>query len=94
MAQAILNSKAKVITRHTIRRLTTAERHSESEKVKRSTFDAIIKERLGDSIVAPEHPELIPYSDEDESDLISLPDDDNPVDENGTAIFEQPITDS
>ena len=94
MAQAILNSNARVITRRTIRRLTTAERHSESEKVKRSTFDAIIKERLGDSIVAPEHPENIPYSDEDEPDLVDLPDDDDPVDENGTAIFEQPITDS
>ena len=94
MAQAILNSNARVITRRTIRCLTTVERHSESEKVKRNTFDAIIKERLGDSIVTPERPENIPYSDEDEPDLISLPDDDDPVDENGTSIFEQPITGS
>ena len=94
MAQAILNSNARVITRRTIRRLTTAERHSESEKTKRGTFDAIIEQRLGDSMKAPENPDNMPYSDDVEPDLIEIPDDEDPVDEKGTAIFEQPITDS
>ena len=37
--------------------------------------------------------EYIPYSDEVESTSIIYPDDNDPVDDNGTALFEQPITD-
>ena len=93
MAQAILNSSGKVITRRSLRRLTVTERHSDSERSKRRTFDESIKEKLGDSVSSPSNPDNVPYSDEIESDLADIPNDEDPLDEDGTAAFEQPITD-
>ena len=97
MAQAILNSNGKVISRRSIRRLKREERHSETEKLKRSTFDAIIKDKLGDSLKSPAvKPDNTPYSDDDEPDLLSLPDDQDPVNDGDSSrsAFEQPITDA
>ena len=96
MSQSILNFKGNVITRRTVRKLRSDELHSESEKQKRASFDDRIRQRLGDSIskpVKPEPPDHVPYSDDYESNPLQLPDDNDPVDENGVAVFEKPITD-
>ena len=93
MAQAILNSNAKVISRRTLRPLKIDELHSESEKRKRSTFEDIIIMRLGDSMKLVKKPDNIPYSDDTEPDLLLPPENNDPVDPDGTSAFEQPITD-
>ena len=96
MAQAVLTSKGTVIPRHTLRKLTHAEIHSEVEKRKRAIFDGIITSKLGTFIAFPTKQlpkDHVPYSDDCEPDSVSLPDDNDPVDSNGNALFEQPITD-
>ena len=96
MAQAILTSKGTIIPRRSLRKLLVSELHSESEKRKRQLYDDIIRKKLGDSMTLPKKPlstEYIPYSDGVEPDPLHLPSDDDPVDTDGTSVFEKPITD-
>ncbi len=96
MAQAVLTSKGTIIPRRSLRKLLISELHAESEKRKRQLYDDIIRKKLGDSITLPKKPlstEYIPYSDGVEPDPLHLPSDDDPVDKDGTSVFEKPITD-
>ena len=56
MAQAVLTSNGTVIPRRTLRKLTKSERHDETEKVKRETFDTLIRDKLGDAAKFPDKP--------------------------------------
>ena len=58
MAQAVLTSKATVVPRRTMRKLTKAELLSDIEKRNRYTFDELIKSKLGNSITLPPQPQL------------------------------------
>ena len=52
--------------------------------------------KLGDSITLPEKPlssDYVPYSDGVCPDPLNRPIDDDPVDPDGTSVFEKPITD-
>ena len=97
MAQSILTHKGTVVTRRTMRKLRWDEIQSPIEKKKRDNFDSIIKEKLGDSSAlatkkkSPQN--YIPYGD-DSSEHDILPNDDDPVDSNGVAAFERPMTDT
>ena len=96
MAQAVLVASGKVIPRRTLRKLNKAEIHSETEKRKRAIFDDIILKKLGDSVRKPEKPirgNFVPYADEVDPDPVQLPDDNDPIDTDGTSVFEKPITD-
>ena len=96
MAQAILTSQGTVIPRRTIRKLNKAELHDETEKRKRQLFDDLIRSKLGDSMSLPTDPidtTYTPYGDDTEPASVQLPEDNDPIDTNGTAIFEKPITD-
>ena len=96
MAQAVLTSKGTIIPRRSLRKLLISELHAESEKRKRQLYDDVIRKKLGDSITLPKKPlstEYIPYSDGVEPDPLHLPSDDDPVDKDGTSVFEKPITD-
>ena len=98
MTQAVLTITGKIVPRRTCAPLTTAEIHSPSEQCKRDTFNAAIKKIFGDSMSIPVNTNVL---DTDEHDLTSEDDDDeplepleeDPVDPDGTATFEQPITD-
>jgi len=84
MAQAVLNSKGKGIPRRTIRKLHKTEIHSEGETRKRSIFDDLILQKLGDSIYMPEKPVApnhVPYSDNDEPASIQFSNDNDPLDD-------------
>ena len=97
MAQYVLTSKATVIPRRTLRRLTDAETHSPIEIHKRTIFNKIIRKKLGDSIsIQPENmdEELQPYDDDENLKILTLPTENDPVDSNGVPMYEQPITDS
>ena len=97
MAQGVLTSKGTVIPRRTIRKLTPIELHSETEKRKRQLFDDIMRKKLGDAMVYPAKPsntEYIPYSDDVEPNSLQLPEENDPVNSDGTSAFEKPITDA
>ena len=83
------------ILRQTLRRLSIAELNSEVKKIKRSIFDDIILKKLSDSIRAPKKPikDYVPYSDDVDQDSVSLPDDNYPINWDGTSVFFKPITD-
>ena len=92
MAQNILMSTGHVIPRRTLRKLRVNELHSESEKRKRRWFDEIIQKKLGNSInfppvVDPIKREFEPYSDDDDPDSVKLPEENDPVDSEGIAVF-------
>ena len=96
MAQSVVTSKGTVITRRTLRKLRTDEIHSETEKRKRSIFDDVILKKLGDSMSQPTNSQAsdhVPYSDDVDPDSVQLPEDNDPVMPDGTAVFEKPITD-
>ena len=90
----MLVALSKVIPRRTLRRLSIAELNSEAEKRKRSIFDDIILKKLGDSIRAPEKPmkDYGPYSDDVDPDSVNLHDNNDPINKDGTSVFEKPIT--
>ena len=94
MAQAVIVAPSKVIPCQMLRRLSIAEVNSEVEKGKRSIFNDIILKKLGDSIRAPEKPtkDYVRYSDDVDPDSVSLPDDNDPINKDGTIVFEKPIT--
>ena len=96
MLQAVLNYKPTIVTRRSIRPLRISELNSETEQRERETFDNINKENLGGAMTKPSKPPpsaFIPYSDGDldPHDLHELYED--TVHPDGTAVFEQPITD-
>ena len=94
MAQAVLTSNGTVIPRRSLRKLLVSELHSESEKRKRQIFDDIIGKKLGDAITLPQKPlstDYIFYSDGFEPDPLNLPIDDDPVDVDGTSVFESSL---
>ena len=96
MAQAVVTSKATVVPRRTMRKLTSSELHNDSEKAKRKQIDEKIKARLGDSMSFPpklKAPDFIPYHDDVEPDPLHIPDNNDPVDVNGIPLYEKPITD-
>ena len=96
MAQAVVTYKATVVPRRTMRKLTLSELHNESEKAKRHMIDRKITAKLGDSMSfppKPKAPDFIPYHDEDEPDPLHITDNNDPVDTNGVALYEIPITD-
>ena len=94
MAQAVLVASSKVIPRQTLRRLSIAELNSEVKKRKRSIFDDNILKKLGYFIRAPDKPikDYVPYSDDVDPDSVNLPDDNDPINKDGTSVFEKPIT--
>jgi hypothetical protein len=95
MAQYVLNFKGNVIVRRSLRKLTGEEKRSSVELHKQSLFDATIRRILGDSMTQPtlsSGEPLQPYADNEE-DSLQLPDSNDPVDANGVAIFEKPVTD-
>ena len=55
MAQSILTDTGIVVPRRSVRPLTTAELHSETERSKREGFDTIIKSKLGNSVRVPKN---------------------------------------
>ena len=96
MAQGVLTSKGTIVPRRTIRKLNTSELHSETEKRKRQLFDDVIRKKLGDAIQQPTRPlprDFVPYSDGVEPTPLQLPDENDPIDSDGTSAFEKPITD-
>ena len=97
MSQAVLTSKGTVIPRRTLRKLRKEEIHSESEKRKRALFNDIIAMKLGDSMTKatalPPPSEHVPYSDGVEPESVKLPEDNDPLDNEGRSVFEKPITD-
>ena len=96
MAQAVVTHKATVVPRRTMRKLTISELNNESEKSKRVNINAKIRAKLGDSMsfpTKPKAPDFIPYHDEDEPDPLQIPEHNDPVDDNGVPLYEQPITD-
>ena len=104
MAQWVLTRKGTVVPRRSCRRLTQEELDSPSEVKKRDTFDKIIKLKLGDCMSLPPTPVNKPppseinahsydsrNSDEEEPrDMV----DEDPVDENGTPVFENSFGDT
>ena len=96
MSQGVLTSKATIVPRLSIRPLSISELNPETEQRKRETFDNIIKENLGDAMTNPSKPPpyaFIPYSDGDLYPPSLHEVDEYPVNSDGTAVFEQPITD-
>ena len=96
MAQGVLNSNGKIVPRPTIYKLATSKLHSETEKNERPIFDDIIRKKLGDSMVfPPKHSDTsyVPYSDSVEPTSLQLSDDNDPLNADGTSVFEKPITD-
>jgi len=96
MAQAILNAKGNVLPHRSVRRLTEAELHNEVEVRKRAAFDKKILDKLGDSLSPPPKPKDIDtfedmFNDPDIEEDEPLPED--PVDADGCAMFDSPVTD-
>ena len=79
-----------------MRPLRPDELNSETEKRKRQLYDDIILPKLGDAMTQVEKPppsDYVPYAD-GELDPAPIHDlDEDPVENDGTAVFEKPITD-
>jgi hypothetical protein len=96
MSQWILTSKGTVVPRRSLRPLLPAELTSESEKRKRAIFDDIIMNKLGTAMSTPPKPppsDFIPYADGELDPPPIHEVDEDPVNGDGTAVFEKPITD-
>ena len=78
-------------------KLTRSERYDETEKVKRQTFDDLIRKKLGDAAqFPPKHlPDntYTPYLGDEELDVPELPEDNDPLNPDRVEMFEKPITD-
>ena len=97
MCQAILTVTGKVVPRRTISRLSIAEMNSSVEKKKRDKFDDVIRKILGDStsiVVTPPEDEVSYEYVIGDSDLYQAYPDDDPLDDEGVAMFERPLTDA
>ena len=100
MAQYVLQQNGTVVPRRSVRKLTVSELRSEAEKQMRNQFDLAIRNKLGDSLHVKNE-----YKDPDEtSDISEFIDEvdadeppqiveEDPVDINGTPIYEQPFND-
>ena len=96
MSLSVLNEKARIVPRRTIRKIRKDEIFCETEKQKRRLFEYLIQKRLGDSMAHLEKPiltEYEPYSDDSDPASVLLPEDNDPVETYGTTYFEKPITD-
>ena len=96
MSQAVLTAKGTVVPRRSLRPLLPEEITSESEKRKRAIFDDLITKKLGDSLtkpIKPPAPDYVPYADGELDPVLVHEVDEDPVDADGTAVFEKPITD-
>ena len=104
MAQNILNHKGNIVPRRTLRRLTVDELHNPVEIKKRLDFDEIIKSILGDAMTIPpktSEPTVLelqdfsdPDSDETTENQPSQWLDNDPINDDGTAIFDTPVADT
>ena len=98
MCQTVLKANGATVPKRTVRPLTTAEIHSETEKQKRAVFDKLIEARHGTSINPPSKEkvksddEWDPYADEDEAPM-EMPEIEEPVDATGKAINQLPAYD-
>ena len=96
MAQWLLQANGYVIPRCTCRPLKTSEIHSEVEKKKRQIFNELIVTRWGTAAEPPAKPppesDFIEYEDEDEQPRL-IPELNDPVDNQGNAINQQPAYD-
>ena len=96
MAQYVLTSKGTVVPRRTLRPLQPSELNTEVERRKRTSFDEIIRSRLGDAMSTPSKPlapDYVPYADGELDPPPIHEIDDDPIENDGTAVFEKPITD-
>ena len=88
-----------MVARRSLRRLKPEElKDNPAELKKREEFDADIKAKLGDSMVAPSQEvdpqEVWPYNDEEGDDTLdNYEDEADPVDDNGMSLSEQPLYD-
>lgn len=79
-----------------MRKLTSFELTNESEEIKRAKIDMKNRASLVNSMTFPSKPkttDFVPYHDDVEPDPLYIPDNIEPVDENGIALCEKPITD-
>ena len=96
MTQTILTRKGIFVIRQTLRKLKNPELVCESEKSKRNLFDDIFEKKLDSFMFYPEKPipeGYILHEDEPKKAPQSFPDYSNPVQSDGTAAFENIITD-
>lgn len=98
MAQWILKANGNVVPRRTHRPLKIEEIHSEVEKKKRATFDALIERRWGTSINPPTTEPLTTDDDfeeyrDDDEDARIIPDIEDAVDATGRLLNQQPAYD-
>lgn len=77
MAQYILTIKGTIVPRRSVRRLRVDELalSNETEALKRSQFDAAIRQKLGDSFTLPAVPVQVGDTDPDEDDFEPFPED-------------------
>jgi len=89
-----LKANGRIVPRRTVRPLLPAEFGSHVEKERRHKFDDAIRQRCGDALSLPDKPvsNFIPYED-DETEPIQMPSDDDPVDSEGRAVGEQSVFD-
>ena len=98
MCQMVLKANGRVVPKRSIRPLTVAEQHSETEKQKQDVFDRLIEARHGTSINPPTLTEnendeqWDPYADEEE-DAMEMPEFEDAVDANGMMINQLPAYD-
>ena len=103
MSQWILKSNGKIVPRRSVRPLNKEELHSKAEQDKRDLFDKLVKEKLGDSVnPMPKGNEFelnhdaadewVDYED-GEQEPWHIPSVDDPVDNAGRALNQQPMYD-
>ena len=96
MSQSILKANGRIVPRRTVRPLLPAELAATNhvEKERRRKFDEAIKQRYGDALSLPDKPvsNFIPYED-DETEPMQMPSDEDPVDSEGRAVGEQSVFD-
>ena len=98
MAQWILKSNGNIVPCRSVRALTPKEKRSETEKQKQTIFTDLISKHWGDASQPPpftdKQDSTMPTPDEDNEQVTSIPDFDDPVDANGQAIDLQPPYDT
>ena len=99
MAQHILKQTGEIVPRRTLRRLKQSEIDNDVERLKRHEFNEKIKIKYGDSMTIPtpsdsielEVDDFIIEPDGDDAEMTITMDDD-PVDDEGELVFDQPFT--
>ena len=90
-----LQIKGTVVTHQTLCKLQKSDLVWDYEKRKINLLDDVIKKKIGISVSYPEKPIpaiYTPYEDNSAENPTYLPDNFNPVESDGTATFEKPIT--